>query len=295
MDFVEGRAWTAHTASVSRECFQYSSLSVLGHSFSSEFVRVRVFSDCCFSCLSLGTCDAHIFISSHDRSSTLCSAYTHVHRSTICCLVGRIRSIVTSLHPSSPPKLGFPPPPPPPKLVTSLGFGFAPSPSLPPSPLPPSPGGPFFFSLFSFLSFFTKNGEGLSFLGGRGGGVTTPNPNPSAASSIKVCVFVLSWNDGPFAMFENRFNLLFCPRTKYAVDPTSEDLMSFVLSHISDDHLQGLKGLGTSSLALGSRCKGTSSSGTIAPSRLTLSASAHLFAHTCSDGGRTPVVFGDTQ
>ena len=89
-DFVEGRAWTAHTASVSRECFQYSSLSVLGHSFSSEFVRVRVFSDCCFSCLSLGTCDAHIFISSHDRSSTLCSAYTHVHRSTTCCLVGRI-------------------------------------------------------------------------------------------------------------------------------------------------------------------------------------------------------------
>ena len=86
----EGRAWTAHTASVSRECFQYSSLSVLGHSFSSEFVRVRVFSDCCFSCLSLGTCDAHIFISSHDRSSTLCSAYTHVHRSTTCCLVGRI-------------------------------------------------------------------------------------------------------------------------------------------------------------------------------------------------------------
>ena len=32
-DFVEGRAWTAHTASVSRECFQYSSLSVLGHLF----------------------------------------------------------------------------------------------------------------------------------------------------------------------------------------------------------------------------------------------------------------------
>ena len=29
-DFVEGRAWTAHTASVSRECFQYSSLSVFG-------------------------------------------------------------------------------------------------------------------------------------------------------------------------------------------------------------------------------------------------------------------------
>ena len=29
----EGRAWTAHTASVSRECFQYSLLSVLGHSF----------------------------------------------------------------------------------------------------------------------------------------------------------------------------------------------------------------------------------------------------------------------
>ena len=36
------------------------------------------------------SCDVHIFISSHDRSSTLCSAYTHVHRSTICCLVGRI-------------------------------------------------------------------------------------------------------------------------------------------------------------------------------------------------------------
>ena len=89
-DLVEGRAWTAHTASVSRECFQCSSLSVFGPCFSSEFVRVRVFSDCCFSCLSLGTCDAHIFISSHDRSSTLCSAYTHVHRSTTCCLVGRI-------------------------------------------------------------------------------------------------------------------------------------------------------------------------------------------------------------
>ena len=89
-DLVEGRAWTAHTASVSRECFQYSSLSVFGPCFSSEFVRVRVFSDCCFSCLSLGTCDAHIFISSHDRSSTLCSTYTHVHRSTTCCLVGRI-------------------------------------------------------------------------------------------------------------------------------------------------------------------------------------------------------------
>ena len=27
---VEGRAWTAHTAIVSRECFQYSSLSVSG-------------------------------------------------------------------------------------------------------------------------------------------------------------------------------------------------------------------------------------------------------------------------
>ena len=74
-DLVEGRAWTAHIASVSRECFQYSSLSVLGHCFSSEFVGVRVFSDCCFSCLSLGACDAHIFTSSHDRSSTLCSAY----------------------------------------------------------------------------------------------------------------------------------------------------------------------------------------------------------------------------
>ena len=58
--------------------------------FSSEFVSVRVFSDCCFSCLSLGTCDAHIFISSHDRSSTLCSTYTHVHRSTTWCLVGLI-------------------------------------------------------------------------------------------------------------------------------------------------------------------------------------------------------------
>ena len=89
-DLVEGRAWTAHTASVSRECFQYSSLSVFGPCFSSEFVRVRVFSDCCFSCLSLGTCDAHIFISSHDRSSTLCSTYTHVHRSTTWCLVGLI-------------------------------------------------------------------------------------------------------------------------------------------------------------------------------------------------------------
>ena len=29
-DFVESRAWTAHTAIVSRECFQYSSLSVSG-------------------------------------------------------------------------------------------------------------------------------------------------------------------------------------------------------------------------------------------------------------------------
>ena len=29
-DFVESRAWTAHTAIVSRECFQYSSLSVPG-------------------------------------------------------------------------------------------------------------------------------------------------------------------------------------------------------------------------------------------------------------------------
>ena len=29
-DSVEGRAWTAHTAIVSRECFQYSSLSVSG-------------------------------------------------------------------------------------------------------------------------------------------------------------------------------------------------------------------------------------------------------------------------
>ena len=29
-DFVEGRAWTSHTAIVSRECFQYSSLSVSG-------------------------------------------------------------------------------------------------------------------------------------------------------------------------------------------------------------------------------------------------------------------------
>ena len=95
-DLVEGRAWTAHTASVSRECFQYSSLSVLEHCFSSEFVRVRVFSDCCFSCLSLGTCDAHIFISSHDRSSTLCSAYTYVHRSKTCCLVGRIVPLLGS-------------------------------------------------------------------------------------------------------------------------------------------------------------------------------------------------------
>ena len=85
------------------------------------------------------------------------------------------------------------------------------------------------------------------------------------------------------------------PKPRNNIDPTSEDLMSFVLSHISDDHLQGLKGLGTSSLALGSRCKGTSSSGTIGPSRLTLSVSAHLFAHAYSDGGRTPIVFGDTQ
>ena len=30
LDSVEGRAWTAHTAIVSRECFQYSSLSVSG-------------------------------------------------------------------------------------------------------------------------------------------------------------------------------------------------------------------------------------------------------------------------
>ena len=64
--------------------------------FSSVFVRVRVFSDCCFSCLSLGTCDAHIFISSHDRSSTLCSAYTHIHRSTTRCLVGRIVPFATA-------------------------------------------------------------------------------------------------------------------------------------------------------------------------------------------------------
>ena len=76
-----------------------------GTSFSSEFVRVRVFFDCCFSCLSLGTCDAHIFISSHDRSSTLCSAYTHVHRSTTCCLVGRIVPLFLPL----PPKPQTPP------------------------------------------------------------------------------------------------------------------------------------------------------------------------------------------
>ena len=29
-DSVEGRAWTAHTAIVYRECFQYSSLAVSG-------------------------------------------------------------------------------------------------------------------------------------------------------------------------------------------------------------------------------------------------------------------------
>ena len=42
------------------------------------------------------SCVLHIFISSHDSlksahtSSTLCSDYTHVHRSTTCYLVGRI-------------------------------------------------------------------------------------------------------------------------------------------------------------------------------------------------------------
>ena len=73
---------------------------------------MRVFSDCCFSCLSLGTCDAHIFISSHDRSSTLCSASTHVHRSTTCCLVGRIVPFLRSSPSPKGPQLFWVWPPP---------------------------------------------------------------------------------------------------------------------------------------------------------------------------------------
>ena len=59
--------------------------------FFSEFVSVRFLFECCFpACLSVRVLRTHIFISSHDRSSTLCSAYTHAHRSTTCCLVERI-------------------------------------------------------------------------------------------------------------------------------------------------------------------------------------------------------------
>ena len=57
--FVEGRAWTAHTAVVSRECFQYSSLSVSGSRFFLNSLVCEFFFECCFSCLSLGTCVAH--------------------------------------------------------------------------------------------------------------------------------------------------------------------------------------------------------------------------------------------
>ena len=46
--------------------------------FSSEFVSVRVFFECCFSCLSLGTCDAHILISSHETAHPHFAVLTHM-------------------------------------------------------------------------------------------------------------------------------------------------------------------------------------------------------------------------
>ena len=69
------------------------------------------------------------------------------------------------------------------------------------------------------------------------------------------------------------------------IDPTIEDLMSCALKHITDDHPRVFKDSGT---LLGADLKpdpliwfqGTSSSGTHAPSRLTVSASAS-FARTC--------------
>ena len=84
------------------------------------------------SCLSLGmydahSCDVHIFISSHDRSSTLCSSCTHIRRSTILGFWNSLPGVAF-----------FQCYPPPPHLTkkkkqpqTSLGFGFAPSPQRP--------------------------------------------------------------------------------------------------------------------------------------------------------------------
>ena len=69
----------------------------------------------------------------------------------------------------------------PPKLVTSLGFGFAPS--LPSSlSLPSLSGGGPFFLFFLFWTFFHQKIGWFEF-GGRA--ATSPNPNPSAASSLR--------------------------------------------------------------------------------------------------------------